>query len=216
RDRGRSGDDRRGALDARAPGRRLSSRRHAARGCDRHRSRTDGDRDPARDRRRRQVRRVLRRRTRRAFGRGPRDARQHVARLRRARGDVPRERPDDRAGAGGEPVHEQAAVAVANPPTARSVRTSLDGEEFELGHGAVVIAAITSCTNTSNPQVMVGAGLLAKKAVEAGLTRRPWVKSSLAPGSRAVTAYYEAAGLDRYLDALGVNMVGYRCTTCIG
>src|SRR5205085_9100217 len=90
------------------------------------------------------------------------------------------------------------------------------GAEFELAHGAVVIAAITSCTNTSNPQVMVGAGLLAKKAVEAGLTRRPWVKSSLAPGSRVVTEYYEASGLDRYLDELGFNTVGYGCTTCIG
>src|SRR6266550_5716423 len=117
---------------------------------------------------------------------------------------------------GGEPVYEEAAVAVANPPAARSVRTSLDGEEFELGHGAVVIAAITSCTNTSNPQVMVGAGLLATKAVEAGLERRPWVKSSLAPGSRVVTEYYRASGLDRYLDELGFNTVGYGCTTCIG
>src|SRR5436190_1311360 len=86
----------------------------------------------------------------------------------------------------------------------------------ELSHGAVVIAAITSCTNTSNPQVMVGAGLLAKKAVEAGLTRRPWVKSSLAPGSRVVTEYYAASGLDHYLDELGFNTVGYGCTTCIG
>ncbi|MGH3026231.1 MAG: aconitate hydratase, partial [Gaiellaceae bacterium] len=75
---------------------------------------------------------------------------------------------------------------------------------------------ITSCTNTSNPQVMVGAGLLAKKAVERGLKRKPWVKSSLAPGSKVVTRYYEAAGLDRYLDELGFNTVGYGCTTCIG
>src|SRR5262245_46831645 len=117
---------------------------------------------------------------------------------------------------GGEPVADRPAVALADPPAARSVRASLDGDEFELAHGAVVIAAITSCTNTSNPQVMVGAGLLAKKAVEAGLTRRPWVKSSLAPGSRVVTEYYEASGLDRYLDELGFNTVGYGCTTCIG
>jgi aconitate hydratase A / 2-methylisocitrate dehydratase len=96
------------------------------------------------------------------------------------------------------------------------VPVELDGERFELEHGAVVIAAITSCTNTSNPQVMVGAGLLAKKAVERGLTRKPWVKSSLAPGSKVVTEYYEAAGLDRYLDELGFNTVGYGCTTCIG
>jgi aconitate hydratase len=117
---------------------------------------------------------------------------------------------------GGEPVPDHAAVAVADPPVTRAVRASLDGEEFELAHGSVVIAAITSCTNTSNPQVMVGAGLLAKKAVEAGLSRRPWVKSSLAPGSRVVTEYYRASGLDRYLDELGFNTVGYGCTTCIG
>ena len=79
-----------------------------------------------------------------------------------------------------------------------------------------MIAAITSCTNTSNPQVMVAAGLLAKKAVERGLERKPWVKSSLAPGSKVVTEYYEKAGLDRYLDELGFNTVGYGCTTCIG
>jgi aconitate hydratase len=117
---------------------------------------------------------------------------------------------------GGEPVHELSAVAVAAPPRPQHVHVSLDGQEFELDHGAVVIAAITSCTNTSNPQVMVAAGLLAKKAVERGLTRRPWVKSSLAPGSRVVTEYYRASGLDRYLDELGFNTVGYGCTTCIG
>ena len=87
---------------------------------------------------------------------------------------------------------------------------------FELDHGSVVIAAITSCTNTSNPQVMVAAGLLAKKAVERGLDRKPWVKSSLAPGSRVVTDYYEKAGLTPYLEALGFHTVGYGCTTCIG
>src|SRR4030095_4797444 len=83
-------------------------------------------------------------------------------------------------------------------------------------HGSVVIAAITSCTNTSNPQVMVAAGLLAKKAVERGLDRKPWVKSSLAPGSRVVTDSYEKAGLTPYLEALGFHTVGYGCTTCIG
>ena len=88
--------------------------------------------------------------------------------------------------------------------------------EFELAHGCVVIAAITSCTNTSNPQVMIAAGLLAKKAVERGLDRKPWVKSSLAPGSRVVTDYYEKAGLTPYLEALGFHTVGYGCTTCIG
>ncbi len=86
----------------------------------------------------------------------------------------------------------------------------------ELSDGAVVIAAITSCTNTSNPAVLVAAGLLAKRAVEKGLTRKPWVKTSLAPGSKVVTDYLRAAGLDTYLDALGFNLVGYGCTTCIG
>jgi aconitate hydratase len=91
-----------------------------------------------------------------------------------------------------------------------------DGADYALAHGSVVIAAITSCTNTSNPSVMIAAGLLAKKAVERGLQRRPWVKSSLAPGSKVVSEYYRAAGLDRYLDELGFNTVGYGCTTCIG
>ncbi|HVM16388.1 MAG TPA: aconitate hydratase AcnA [Gaiellaceae bacterium] len=97
-----------------------------------------------------------------------------------------------------------------------AVAVELDGERFELDHGSVVIAAITSCTNTSNPQVMIGAGLLAKKAVELGLRRKPWVKSSLAPGSKVVTEYYERAGLTPYLEELGFHTVGYGCTTCIG
>ena len=88
--------------------------------------------------------------------------------------------------------------------------------EDAVDHGAVVIAAITSCTNTSNPSVMVGAALLAKKAVEAGLSRKPWVKTTLAPGSKVVIDYYERAGLMPYLDKLGFNLVGYGCTTCIG
>ncbi|WP_332644084.1 aconitate hydratase AcnA [Aeromicrobium sp.] len=91
-----------------------------------------------------------------------------------------------------------------------------DGTTFELDHGAVTIAAITSCTNTSNPSVMIGAGLLAKKAVEKGLQRKPWVKTTLAPGSKVVTEYYSKSGLDVYLDKLGFNLVGYGCTTCIG
>ncbi len=95
-------------------------------------------------------------------------------------------------------------TAVAAPPQAA------------IEHGSVVIAAITSCTNTSNPSVMIGAGLVAKKAVEKGLTRKPWVKTSLAPGSKVVTDYLKAAGLDKYLDQLGFNLVGYGCTTCIG
>ncbi len=91
-----------------------------------------------------------------------------------------------------------------------------DGTEFEIDHGAVTIAAITSCTNTSNPSVMIGAALLAKKAVEKGLQRKPWVKTTLAPGSKVVSDYYERAGLTPYLDKLGFNLVGYGCTTCIG
>jgi aconitate hydratase len=91
-----------------------------------------------------------------------------------------------------------------------------DGTRFELDHGAVTIAAITSCTNTSNPSVMLGAALLAKKAVEKGLQRKPWVKTTLAPGSKVVMGYYERAGLIPYLDKLGFNLVGYGCTTCIG
>lgn len=89
-------------------------------------------------------------------------------------------------------------------------------EQYSIGHGDVVIAAITSCTNTSNPTVMIGAGLLAKKAVELGLMKKPWVKTSLAPGSKVVTEYLKKSGLDQYLNDLGFNLVGYGCTTCIG
>ena len=88
--------------------------------------------------------------------------------------------------------------------------------EFEIKDGSILIAAITSCTNTSNPNVLIGAGLLAKKAVEFGLEVKPWVKTSLAPGSQVVTDYLEKAGLNTYLDKLGFNLVGYGCTTCIG
>jgi aconitate hydratase A / 2-methylisocitrate dehydratase len=91
-----------------------------------------------------------------------------------------------------------------------------NGDDFEIDHGSVVIAAITSCTNTSNPQVMLAAGLLAKAAVERGVTVKPWVKTSLAPGSRAVMEYYERAGLTPYLEKLGFGLVGFGCTTCIG
>jgi len=107
-------------------------------------------------------------------------------------------------------------VATAERPQAHAATAELDGEEIEVRDGSVVIAAITSCTNTSNPQVMIGAALLAKKAVERGLERKPWVKSSLAPGSRVVTDYYEQAGLTPYLEELGFHTVGYGCTTCIG
>lgn len=105
----------------------------------------------------------------------------------------------------------------AVPPSAKkTVSIQLDGEMAELSSGAVVIAAITSCTNTSNPSVMLGAGLLAKKAVERGLTVKLWVKTSLAPGSKVVTSYYREAGLMPYLEALNFHLVGYGCTTCIG
>jgi aconitate hydratase A / 2-methylisocitrate dehydratase len=94
--------------------------------------------------------------------------------------------------------------------------TLSDGASFELDHGAVTIAAITSCTNTSNPSVMIGAALVAKRAVERGLNRKPWVKTTLAPGSKVVSDYYDRSGLTPYLDKLGFNLVGYGCTTCIG
>jgi aconitate hydratase len=106
-------------------------------------------------------------------------------------------------------------VATATGAVAQSGVAVADALE-ELHHGAVVITAITSCTNTSNPSVMIAAGLLAKKAVERGLQRKPWVKSSLAPGSKVVTEYLAKAGLTQYLDQLGFNLVGYGCTTCIG
>jgi aconitate hydratase len=107
-------------------------------------------------------------------------------------------------------------VAVGNAEQVGEAEYEYEGSTYRLKNGAVVIAAITSCTNTSNPSVMMAAGLLAKKAVEKGLQRKPWVKSSLAPGSKVVTDYYNAAGLTEYLDALGFDLVGYGCTTCIG
>ncbi len=130
--------------------------------------------------------------------------------------DPPAEDHDDERG------KPRPAVAAAPAPTAErgsgdAVEVALeDGTTFELDHGRVVIAAITSCTNTSNPSVMVGAGLLARNAVRRGLARRPWVKTSLAPGSTVVTDYLERAGLTEHLDALQFNLVGYGCTTCIG
>jgi aconitate hydratase len=97
-----------------------------------------------------------------------------------------------------------------------SKRFKVDGANFDIGHGDVVIAAITSCTNTSNPSVMIGAGLLARNAVKAGITSKPWVKTSLAPGSQVVTEYLDSSGLQKDLDKIGFNLVGYGCTTCIG
>jgi aconitate hydratase len=121
------------------------------------------------------------------------------------------------------PGSDASVAAVPSAATGAHGRTSnpvsitfSDGDEAVVDHGAVVIAAITSCTNTSNPSVMVGAALLAKKAVEKGLNRKPWVKTSLAPGSKVVTDYYDRAGLTPYLEKLGFNLVGYGCTTCIG
>ena len=112
-----------------------------------------------------------------------------------------------------EPEPDATPVSVADP---ERHRVAVEGEEYFIEHGSVVITAITSCTNTSNPAVMIGAGLLAKKAVERGLRRRPWVKSSLAPGSKVVTEYYDRSGLTPYLEELGFHTVGYGCTTCIG
>ncbi|MGQ0813248.1 MAG: aconitate hydratase AcnA [Gemmatimonadota bacterium] len=108
------------------------------------------------------------------------------------------------------------AVTGGTETAAGAVPVAYDGNEFELRNGAVVIAAITSCTNTSNPSVMIAAGLVAQKAVAKGLTRQPWVKTSLAPGSKVVMDYYEAAGLIEPLEQLGFNLVGFGCTTCIG
>ncbi|MBY6160883.1 aconitate hydratase AcnA [Mameliella alba] len=111
-------------------------------------------------------------------------------------------------------------MAAEGPATAKPVNihktASVEGEDYELRDGSVVIASITSCTNTSNPYVMIGAGLVARKAAALGLTRKPWVKTSLAPGSQVVSAYLEAAGLQEDLDKVGFNLVGYGCTTCIG
>ncbi|MET8045193.1 aconitate hydratase [Micromonospora sp. NPDC005215] len=116
-----------------------------------------------------------------------------------------------------EPRDLDTAAAGSGGRASNPVRvTGADGVEYELDHGAVVIAAITSCTNTSNPQVMIGAALLARNAVDKGLSRKPWVKTTLAPGSKVVMDYYERAGLTPYLDKLGFNLVGYGCTTCIG
>ncbi|HEX9034601.1 MAG TPA: aconitate hydratase AcnA [Streptosporangiaceae bacterium] len=118
--------------------------------------------------------------------------------------------------AGTFPASDPVAGGLDDRPSSPTPVTLEDGTQTSVDHGSVVIAAITSCTNTSNPFVMVGAALLARKAVEAGLTRKPWVKTTLAPGSKVVMDYYERAGLTPYLDKLGFNLVGYGCTTCIG
>jgi aconitate hydratase len=147
-------------------------------------------------------------------------------------GFLPEEGGEDEAIAGSFPASDPIATHVPNGPGSarqrtggaqlaerRSVRVPVrlaEGAEVELDHGHVVIAAITSCTNTSNPSVMLGAGLLARNAVKRGLKRKPWVKTSLAPGSKVVSDYLERSGLQEYLDELGFNLVGYGCTTCIG
>ena len=131
-------------------------------------------------------------------------------------------RPQDRVTLGQARASFDAALAKTladrkkPAPDAGRARRRRSAAAGGLDHGSVVIAAITSCTNTSNPSVMIGAGLLAKKAVERGLRVKPWVKTSLAPGSKAVTDYLARAGLTRYLDRLGFQLVGYGCTTCIG
>jgi aconitate hydratase len=126
-------------------------------------------------------------------------------------------RPQDRVVLTGAAHEFKAALAGDFGKAAdMDLRVKVEGENFDVGHGDVVIAAITSCTNTSNPSVLIAAGLVAKKAVEKGLRVKPWVKTSLAPGSQVVTDYLKSAGLTKHLDALGFNLVGYGCTTCIG
>ncbi|MFJ8751662.1 aconitate hydratase AcnA [Streptomyces sp. NPDC102441] len=122
---------------------------------------------------------------------------------------------DEEAGKESFPASDSPAATNGVPSNPVTV-TAPDGTTYELDHGAVTVAAITSCTNTSNPYVMVAAALVAKKAVEKGLTRKPWVKTTLAPGSKVVTDYFDKAGLTPYLDKVGFNLVGYGCTTCIG
>ncbi|WP_328667451.1 aconitate hydratase AcnA [Streptomyces sp. NBC_00322] len=122
---------------------------------------------------------------------------------------------DDEAGKESFPASD-APAEHNGVPTRPTLVTAPDGSTYEIDHGAVTVAAITSCTNTSNPYVMVAAALVAKKAVEKGLTRKPWVKTTLAPGSKVVTDYFDKAGLTPYLDKIGFNLVGYGCTTCIG
>src|SRR6185312_7561400 len=143
-------------------------------------------------------------------------------------GDGARVSYADRAGGAGASLSAAPPAERASPATgpARNAAGTLtktavpltlaDGTDTQLDHGHVVIAAITSCTNTSNPSVMLGAGILARNAVQKGLKVKPWVKTSLAPGSKVVTEYLDRAGLTEYLDALGYNLVGYGCTTCIG
>ncbi|GCD89398.1 aconitate hydratase [Nocardioides sp. LS1] len=125
-------------------------------------------------------------------------------------------RPQDRVSVTSAGESFRTALADYTDNVDATADVEIDGQKATIGHGAVAIAAITSCTNTSNPSVMIGAALLAKNAVEKGLSRKPWVKTTLAPGSKVVSDYYEKSGLTPYLDKLGFNLVGYGCTTCIG
>jgi len=129
---------------------------------------------------------------------------------------LPNENGEDEALAESFPASDPVATHTNGGVSLKTKLTLADGTETELDNGHVVIAAITSCTNTSNPSVMIGAGLLARNAVQRGLKVKPWVKTSLAPGSKVVTEYLDRAGLTEYLDELGFNLVGYGCTTCIG
>ena len=125
-------------------------------------------------------------------------------------------RPQDRVELSSSKSAFESSLGDYTSDPQRRVEIQLEGKSVTIGHGAVTIAAITSCTNTSNPAVMIGAGLLARNAVNKGLASKPWVKTTLAPGSKVVTDYYQKSGLDKYLDALGFDTVGYGCTTCIG
>jgi aconitate hydratase len=125
-------------------------------------------------------------------------------------------RPQDRISLSDAKTAFAQALPTYTDNPSKTIDAAFDGNDFTLKHGAVVIASITSCTNTSNPSVMLGAAILAKKAVEKGLTTKPWVKTSLAPGSQVVTDYYERSGLNVYMDKLGFDLVGYGCVTCIG
>ncbi len=148
---------------------------------------------------------------------GPHRPRRRQGPVRPGRAQLRQGRRRRRRGLGQESFPASDAPAISNGAPSHPVEvTAPDGTTYTLDHGAVTVAAITSCTNTSNPYVMVAAALVAKKAVEKGLTRKPWVKTTLAPGSKVVTDYFEKAGLTPYLDKVGFNLVGYGCTTCIG
>ncbi len=130
--------------------------------------------------------------------------------------DAPSHDAHEESAAAGRPTHSPAPVASMQRASNPTTVTTPEGSSYELDHGHVAIASVTSCTNTSNPSVMLAAGLMAKNAVDRGLISKPWVKTSMAPGSQVVTNYYEKAGLWPYLEKLGFHLVGYGCTTCIG